>query len=304
MTSMVFNDYHPFRSPEAKAVFLESYDARAQKWPVPSVTTTINTSYGLTFVRISGPDEGSPLVLLHGHSENGLNWLPNIADLSQTYRTFAVDIISDPGRSIYTKIVTSADDYVSWLDELFDGLNLKQDINLIGLSYGGWIVSRYALKYPQRLNKLVLMAPGGIAPFSLRFITFALFLSLFQFRSKFLFKRLTKWMFKDFLAIHEYGQQEFEDWFEFINLGLQTHKRQPIVFAKVLTDDELKQLALPTLFLTGENEIVYSVSKTVKRLQKLVPNIEVRVIKNAGHDLPLAQPQQTNQAILDFLKMV
>lgn len=301
MTPMDFEDYHPFRSPEAKAVFLESYDARAQRWPVPSVTTTIDTSYGPTSVRISGPDEGSPLVLLHGHSENGLNWLPNIADLSQTYRTFAVDIISDPGRSIYTKIMTSSDDYVSWLDELFDGLNLKQDINLVGLSYGGWIVSRYALKFPQRLNKLVLMAPGGIAPFSLRFITFALFLSLFQFRSKFLFKRLTKWMFKDFLAIHEQSQQKFDEWFEFIYLGIQTYKPQPIVFAKVLTDEELRQLTLPTLFLTGENEIIYSVSKTVRRLRILIPNIEIRVIKNAGHDLPLAQPQQTNQAMLDFL---
>ena len=299
---MNINFYHPFRSPEARKTFLASYDARAKQWPVPSQTTIIDTAFGPTFVRISGPVSGSPMILLHGHSENGLNWLPNIKDLSQDYRTYTIDSITDPGRSVYTRIIKCSDDYTSWLDELFDGLGLKQDINLIGLSYGGWLVNQYALRFPQRLNKIVLIAPGGIAPFPLKFITFALFLSLFQFRSKFLFKRLTRWMFKDFLNIHEAGEQKFDEWFEFIYLGIQSYKPQPIVFAKVLTNEALQKLTIPTLFLTGENEIIYSVPKTIKRLQTMAPNIKIKVIQDAGHDLPLAQPKQVNLAILDFLK--
>ena len=96
--------YHPFRTAEAKEQFLAAYDARAKQWPIPSETTIINTSYGQTFVRISGLANNPPMVLLHGHSENSLNWLPNIEDLSQAYRTYAIDIISDPGRSVYRKI--------------------------------------------------------------------------------------------------------------------------------------------------------------------------------------------------------
>lgn len=299
---MKINDCHPFRSPDAKAKFLASYDARAQKWPVPSQVAIVTTSYGSTFVRMSGPTNGSPLVLLHGYSENGLNWLPNIEDLSQDYRTYAVDIISDPGRSVYTRVMKRVDDYTSWLDELFDGLDLEREINLVGLSYGGWLVSQYALRFPQKLNKIGLIAPAGLAPFSLKFIAFALFLSLFQFRNRFLFKRLTQWMFKDFLANCDKGQEKFNEWFDFIYLGLQSHKPQPIVFAKVLTDEELKRLTMPILFLTGENEIVYSVPQTIKRLRTVAPDIEIQVIENAGHDLPLAQPQQVNLAILNFLK--
>ena len=295
------NDCHPFRSPEAQETFLASYDARAQRWPVPFEITHVETSYGQTYVRISGLKNGPPLILLHGHSENSLTWLPNIEDLSQNYRTYAVDIVSDPGRSIYTRVMSHVDDYISWLNELFDGLELEHDINLIGLSYRGWLVSRYALRFPQRLSKIVLIAPAGIAPFPLPFIAFALCLSLFQFRSKFFFKRLTRWMFKDFLAAHPNGEQKFDDWFEFIYLGIQSHKAQPIVFAKVLSDRELRQLKMPILFLTGENEIIYSVPKTLKRLRAVAPNIEIKVIKNAGHDLPLAQPKRVNQAILDFL---
>lgn len=300
---MKISDYHPFRSAEAKETYLAQYDARVKKWPIPSTEQNIDTSYGQTFVRVSGPDDASPLILLHGHSENGLNWLPNIQALSQNYRTYAVDIISDPGRSTYTKVMKGIDDYTTWLEELFDGLGLEQGVNLAGLSYGGWLVSRYALKYPQRLRKICLIAPAGISPFPAKFIAFALFLSLFQFRSKFLFKQLTRWMFEDFIKTQSQGEEKFEDWFEFIYLGIQSHQAQSIVFAKVFKDTELQALKIPALFITGENEIIYSVPKTLNRLQKVAPDIQVKVVKNAGHDLPLAQPQQVNEAILDFLQV-
>lgn len=262
---MELNDYHPFRSPEAKAEFLARYETRVKLWPIPSETTTIETSYGSTFVRMSGPVDGSPLVLLHGHSENGLNWFPNIEDLSQDFRTYAVDIISEPGRSVPTKVMQSSDDYTTWLDDLFEKLGLESGIALIGLSYGGWITGQYALRFPQRLNKIVLMAPAGFSAYSLKFLILAMLATLFQ--QKFLLKRLTRWIFDDFLNLSENSEQEFEEWFEFLYLGVQSRKPQPIVFGKVLTDAELKQLQqTPTLFLTGENEIVYSVKKSMERL--------------------------------------
>jgi len=307
---MKTNHSHPFRSPTAKETFLARYDALAEKWPVPSETTTIATSYGQTFVRISGPAEAAPLVLLHGHSENSLNWMPNIEGLSQTYRTYAVDTISDPGRSVCTRLMKSAGDYTTWLDELFEGLGLAQGINLIGLSYGGWLTSQYALRFPQRLGKIVLMAPPAIAPFPVKFIILAMFLSLFQYQIKFLFKRFNRWMFKrltrqmfqDFIAMHENGKEKFDEWFDFLYLGIQSYKVQPIVFARLLTDEELRQLTLPTLFLTGENEIIYSVADAIQRLREVAPHIQTKTIANAGHDLPIAQPQAVNLAILDFLQ--
>ena len=294
------SESHPFQTAEAKEQFLAAYDARAQQWPIPSETTLINTSYGKTFVRISGLANNPPLILLHGHSENSLNWLPNIEDLSQAYRTYAIDIISDPGCSVYSKIMKNADDFVNWLDEVVTGLNLNAGINLVGLSYGGWLACQYSLKFQQRLNKLVLIAPAGISSFPIKFIVFALFLSLFQFRIKFLFKRLTRWMFVDFLKSGE-NETAFNEWFEFIYLGMKSHKSQPIVFAKLLTDEQLRSLNLPILFLSGENEIVYSVKKATRRLQSLAPNVETQIVKNAGHDLPIARPKEVNQAILNFL---
>ena len=66
---------------------LKLYDNRAEKWPVVSETRVVDTSYGKTLLRISGPSGAPPLVLLHGIGGNSMQWIPNIAALSENYRT-------------------------------------------------------------------------------------------------------------------------------------------------------------------------------------------------------------------------
>lgn len=301
---------HPFRSAKAKSEFLAYYQTRAEQWPIASETSIVETTYGPTFIRISGPAKGQPLVLLHGHSENSLNWIPNVEELSQDYRTYAIDTITDPGRSVYTRPLKRSEDYTAWLEEIFAHFQL-QNIGLIGLSFGGWLVSQYALRFPQRLDRLILMAPAyTVYPLSQKFILSGLLLMsgpimLGLTHPHFLFKNLTRWymqwMFRDLLQTGSQGQKTFEDWFEFFYLGISCHKAQSLVWANVLSDAELNQLDMPTLFLVGENEIIYSPPKVVARLNRVAPRIQTCVVANAGHDLPIAQPQRTNQAILDFL---
>ena len=151
--------YHPFRSNEAKARYLALYDMRARDWPVPSQTIRVRGAYGETFVRVSGPADAPPLVLLHGISSNSLSWMPNVAALARSHRVVAVDHIQDGGRSIATRSLASLDDHLAWLDGVFDDLGLVKGVNLLGLSYGGWLAAQYALAHPQRLHKLVLVAP-------------------------------------------------------------------------------------------------------------------------------------------------
>ncbi len=69
---MGFPEYHPFKSAEAKEMYLQAYDALAQQWSVPAETRMVDTSYGQTLVRISGPEDAPSLVLLHGLGGNSL----------------------------------------------------------------------------------------------------------------------------------------------------------------------------------------------------------------------------------------
>jgi pimeloyl-ACP methyl ester carboxylesterase len=56
--------------------------------------------------------------------------------------------------------IRNAADYAGWLTASLDALGLRR-VTLIGMSYGGWLALNYALASPERLERLVLLSPGG-----------------------------------------------------------------------------------------------------------------------------------------------
>jgi pimeloyl-ACP methyl ester carboxylesterase len=162
---MEISSYYPYRSEAARDFCVAYLDSLAvSQRPIASEDRVVPKSYGATFVRVGGPASGSPLVLLHGAATTSLMWAPNIQALSAEYRTFAVDQISEFGKSTCAKPVLSITDLLAWLGELFDGLALRADISLAGLSYGGGLAAQYALRFPGRLKRIALLAPRGHRP--------------------------------------------------------------------------------------------------------------------------------------------
>jgi len=292
--------YHPFRSATAKKQYLNLYDKRSKKWPVESEIRLVDTTYGQTFVRMSGPVSVPPLVLLHGGGGNSLQWMPNIEALSKSYRVYAVDNIYDFGRSIYTQIITDPDDFVNWLDELFNALGLGNNINLMGLSYGGWITTQYTLRFPERLNKIVLLAPAyTVLPISYKWIFRAV---LCMVPHRFFAKSFMYWLLEDLVQKGEGSRTLIEEYVDESYLALRSFKAKRMVNPTILTDEELRSIKVPTLYLVGENEKIYSALKAVERLNKIAPQIKTEVIPHAGHDLTIVQTEMVNTIILEFLK--
>ncbi len=256
-----FSAFHPFRSAGAKARFLNTYERKAERWPVASESRMIQTSFGQTFVRISGPEGAPPLVLLHGIGGSSLKWWPNIEALSEDFRTYAMDNIYDNGRSVYTFIFKTPDDFVNWLDELFDELGLGGSINLVGLSYGGWLTSRYALRHPERLDKIVLIAPvSTVMPLRFDWIWRA---SLCAIPHRHFLESFMDWMLEDLARGDASGRAILDEETESGFLAMQCFKPKPLVNPTVLTDEEWRSLRIPVLFLVGENEKLYAAQKAV-----------------------------------------
>jgi pimeloyl-ACP methyl ester carboxylesterase len=292
--------HHPFRSEKAKERYLKLYDIRAKEWPVASETRMAPTAYGHTFVRVSGPAITPPLVLLHGVSGASLQWMPNIGALSKSFRVYAVDNIYDYGRSVYTRIIKSPDDYVVWLDELFDALALRDKIHLMGLSYGGWLASQYALRFPQRLDKMVLLAPvGTVLPLRAEWILRALLCAL---PHPYFTKRFMYWLLEDLVHKDAASRRMVDEWVEESHIALRSFKPKRMAHPTILTDVELRHIKAPTLYLVGENEKLYSAQKAVERLRKAAPQIEAEVIPKAGHDLTFVQAELVNRKVVDFLE--
>ena len=294
--------YYPFKSIKAKEKYLKYYDNKSLQWPVPYVDKIIKTSQGETFIRISGPEDAVPLVLLQSTSATCLFWIPNIKMLSQYFKTYAIDNIYDFGRSRNTQVLKTPNDLMKWLDELFSTLKLNKNINLMGLSYGGWLTSQYALHSPDRLNKIVIIAPAATlfdlpSEWAWRGIISAIPHKIFM------KKAMVDWLLEDLVRKRDDNSRKIID--DYLNdaiMALNCFQFRMPIYPTVLSDTELQSFNIPTLFLIGENEKIYSAQEAINRLKKVAPKIRSEIIPNAGHDLTIIHADLVNHKIIEFLK--
>jgi pimeloyl-ACP methyl ester carboxylesterase len=284
----------------AKEKYLALYDMRVKKWPVDSQTRLVDTAYGQTFVRLSRLWGAPPLVLLHGAGGDSLQWIPNIKALAKSYSVYAVDNIYDYGLSIYKQPITSPADYVNCLDELFSGLDLENHIKLMGLSYGGWLASQYALRFPDRLDKIVLLAPAGtVLPLRFEWIIRAVLCFV---PHRFFTKTFLFWLLEDFAQKDEDSRIMLEEEVDAVVERMRCYKPIRLIRPTVLTDVELKRINVPALFLVGEHEKIYSASKAIQRLKRVAPQIKTEMLPDAGHDVTIVQAEMVNKKVIEFLK--
>jgi pimeloyl-ACP methyl ester carboxylesterase len=291
--------FHPFRSAQAKTEYQALYMERARAWPVASETKLIETPSGQTFIRQSGQLTDPPLILLPGSRGTSLMWIPNIAALSAHYSTYTLDSIYDFGLSVRRRDIKTPEDLMTWLDEVLRVLVPEGPLSLAGLSYGGWLASLYAIRFPERIHKLVLLTPAAtVLPVSFTLILRAL-LSLVPFTG---FRRqFYYWLLHDAVQSGDAGRafvdEAVADW----AVAERCFSPLPLVPATVLEDRVLQGFRVPTLFLIGENEKVYSARKAVSRLNHIAPQIKTEIIPRAGHELWYVQADIVNGKILDFL---
>ena len=297
---MEMSDFHPFKSAEAKVRYLAFEDKMAKKWPIASEERTVQTSFGKTFMRISGPVDAPPLVLLPGGGCNSLIWSTNIKALSKEYRTYALDNIYDFGRSVYTRKMESGNDCAVWLDELFDTLSLGSSVRMIGYSYGGWVTSQYALHHPERLTRVVLIAPAyTILPITDEMIwsMVATLLPVRYFKQKAMYS-----VWKDLVELGKEGREIVDERVDYVQIAYSSFKFKMPVNPTVLSDSELQNIRVPLLYLVGANETMYSADSAIARLRKVAPIIETELISGTGHDLMFTHTEIVDQRMLKFLK--
>jgi 2-hydroxy-6-oxonona-2,4-dienedioate hydrolase len=113
--------------------------------------------------RVVQGGSGFPLLLLHGAGGHLENFVRNIPVFAQHYRTVAMDLIWH-GRSqsegFDEEVLPTMVDQVR---DAIDTLGFER-VHLEGQSLGGWVAMRFALKYPERVGKLILTTATGYVP--------------------------------------------------------------------------------------------------------------------------------------------
>jgi 4,5:9,10-diseco-3-hydroxy-5,9,17-trioxoandrosta-1(10),2-diene-4-oate hydrolase len=113
----------------------------------------------------TGEATGPPVVLLHGGGPGASgpsNFRRNLPVFAQRFRTLVVD---QPGYGKSDKPPVTGNYFTFAADALaglLDELGIER-VHLVGNSLGGGTAARFALNYPDRAGRLVLMGPGGLS---------------------------------------------------------------------------------------------------------------------------------------------
>jgi pimeloyl-ACP methyl ester carboxylesterase len=287
----------PFKTSSGKAMFFAAYDAVLKRWPVPFEEIDVPTRFGTTHVTVSGPQDAPPLVLLHGYIATSMMWALNIGDFSQRHRVYAIDTMGQPGKSVPSEPIGSAADYVAWLTATLDALHLGR-VDLVGQSFGGWLALKYAIGAPDRVRRLALLSAGGILPISLQFTLRGMLMMLVPTR----FTVKSFWLWAGFRG----APAHIEDWRvrDLMYLGIKHFRMPPEtlrIAASPVSDDELRAMRMPVLFLMGKNEVLCDPAAALARARRLVPDFEGELIPHCRHDMCATRYRIVDALVLEFL---
>ncbi|MBA5778719.1 alpha/beta fold hydrolase [Stappia sp. F7233] len=109
-----------------------------------------------------GKGEGAPIVLLHGFGGDALTWNNIQAGLEGRRRTIAFDLPGH-GRALGWPVIGNAGVSARAASASMKTLGLER-VHLVGHSMGGAVAALIALKQPETVASLTLLAPGGFGP--------------------------------------------------------------------------------------------------------------------------------------------
>lgn len=265
---------HPmiYRSNAGRVAVRSAYDALLEKWPIPSQQRMVPTRLGDTFVLQCGDRSLPACLMLHGSSSNSAMWASYGKELSETYCVCCVDIPGEPGKSAERQAPLTDGSYVGWLDDVLERLGFKTAA-LVGISLGGWMEASYAVRYPKKVDKLVLLSPSGIGGQKVSFLLKALSLMLLGEKGR------------EKIARSLYGDRTVSKEAIRYTTFLAEHFKPRTGKIPVFSDGDLKKLTMPLLCIVGEKDGILNSSQTAERIRRLLTNADMRVIPGAGHAL-------------------
>lgn len=163
------SDKSGFRSVESRQRYLAVYDRVRALSPRPDAVHDVPTEFGVVRVYQHGSDGGIPVVLLHCFWATSAMWAEHVSALTSDFTVYTVDLLGQPGASVQSRSMKSAQDCGSCLDQVLGGLGLA-GVHLVGHSYGGWTAAQTAARIPDRLASVTLIEPvNTVARLSARF---------------------------------------------------------------------------------------------------------------------------------------
>jgi pimeloyl-ACP methyl ester carboxylesterase len=257
--------------------------------------------------------KGPALLLLHGLGCDHTTWLPVIGALSRRYTVIAPDLLghgcSDKPRADY-----SVGGYANGMRDLLTVLGIDK-VTVVGHSFGGGVAMQFAYQFPERTERMVLVAPGGLGPevtAAIRAVTLPGFDQLMAVVTRPGIRHLTTAGLRTLAASGISRARDLDEVAAIIESFKDRRSRTAIrhvVSAVVdwrgqivtMADRAYLTAAMPMCVVWGTDDTVIPV-RHAGIAAEIAPGATVEVIANAGHFPHKDHPQRFVKIVNDFVR--
>jgi len=280
------------------------------QYPFPVKTAALSNNLRIAYVDEGKSEEA--IIFVHGLGSYLPAWSMNVPVLRDRFRCIAVDL-PGYGKSSKGLYPFTMEFYADVIAELMDTLNLDS-ATIAGHSMGGQIAMVMALKYPDKVKRLVLVSPAGFELFTdgekqwfreVMTVDFVKSTPVQQIRANVVnnfynMPEAAEFMITDRIALRK--ARDFEKYCYTVVKSVQGMLAQPVY-------DELHRITQPTLIVFGEhdnlipNPILHggSTRAIANAGAERLPQSKLLVIPQCGHFAQFEKPDIVNQAITEFM---
>jgi len=236
--------------------------------------------------------QGEPLLLIHGYGGEAEKWINNIGVLAEKYTVYAPDL---PGFGNSQPLTGTyyIPELAAFVESFVEHLGLTS-FYLVGHSLGGGISLNYALRYPGRIKKLVLVSSLCLGK------EIALWVRMLSRPARIIgapvvtFYKIIKWLGKKivipFHLIEPISQSSID-----LAAHVATYTQQSLILA-----NRLSEIMVPTLLVWGAKDSLIPVEHAYTAVRQ-IPECRIKVFKDYGHNLYRDDVGQFSQALTAFL---
>ena len=257
-------------------------------------------------IRYIDAGSGMPLVFIHGFGSSIFSWRKNLGPISKHYRVCAPDL---PGFGYSDKPLDAdytIESYADFIIQLMDKLQIKKAV-LVGHSLGGGIALVASLKYPSRVQSLILLDTEAYP------ITPPLMLTVAKLPGirSIIHRAIGEWVIRISLKRSYYDHGLITDRLvdEYYQPFLtENGKAAPIKVLQAMDFEKLKELPRRYRHIRKKALIIWGKEDRISRVHlahKLKRDLrysKLKIIPASGHLVQEEKPDVVNRAILNFVR--
>ena len=253
------------------------------------------------------------LLFVHGLSSNADAWYRNIEELKKDFTCIAIDL-PGYGKSYKNTENLTPTYFTETIRKFTEKLKIK-DFTLVGHSMGGQAAIKFAAKYPEKLDKLILVAPAGIekfTPYEGAAMKMVMKQSTIMATTP---EQIDRNYQLNFFKMPPEAERMITDRKNIIKASdFDLHALAIENSVKGMLDDtvteDFPKIKTPTLFLFAKNDMLIpnkyfhpllTIDQVAEEAKTLVKNSKLVMIDEAGHFLQFEKPAEVNKEIEAFM---